>query len=98
MLGGRDAASSDECKSRGPLMDTHSGEEEEEEATVNRNRCNLGFQGLAQKTHPDQPQRSWSSCLAGRCGAGGPLRVTQLGPSGAYAVLQGSPFNNTTPA
>ena len=77
-LGGGDTASSDECKSWETTMETHLGEEEEEEeekeeATFNHSRCSLGFQGLAQKTHPDWLQRSWSSRLEGRRGAGAPL-------------------------
>lgn len=45
----------------GTVMETHFGEEHEEEATFKHSRCKLGFQGLAQKTHPNQLQRSWSS-------------------------------------
>lgn len=79
-------------------METALGEEEE--ATFNHSRCNLGFQGLVQKTHPNQ---SWSSLLKRQHGAGGPLQVMKPGTLGAqrpipYAVLQGSPFNNTLPS
>lgn len=87
------------------MMETRMGEEEdkEEETAFNHSRCNLGFQGLAQKTHPNRLQSSRPNRLEGWCGVGGPLWVTKLGPSKSqrplhYAALQGSPFNNSPPA
>lgn len=54
------------------MMETHVGkeeeEEEDEEVTVIHGRCNLGFQGLAPKTHPVQLQRSCPAVSKGAAG------------------------------